>query len=122
MVNPKSNTSSKRAPAGKIVSPARKYRKKNAFSEENMKKGSLSKPSGTIIEVITTLGDEELYLIIKGGANHDVDAYSLHLKQDIEDCLPIKSELCLVGGFPRRVSKEAHVVALSSGEFSVLPK
>ena len=110
-----SSSSGKGAPSKKIASPARNYRKKDAFSPGKMRKGPLSKPNGSEIEVVTTLGDEEIYFILKGGTASAVDVYSLHLKSDIEECLPIKSKLGLVAGFARRHSKENNEVAISHG-------
>eukprot|EP00978_Attheya_sp_CCMP212_P029126 scaffold102515_cov63-Attheya_sp.AAC.3 len=70
----------------------------------------VSRSSGPTVECITTWGDEELYSIQK---DQFTDTYVMHLKSDLEECKKVKSDLKMVGGFARRVSKENHVVALS---------
>eukprot|EP00978_Attheya_sp_CCMP212_P008197 scaffold19175_cov67-Attheya_sp.AAC.3 len=54
-----------------------------------------------------------MYIVLK---DQFTDAYVIHLKGDIDNCKKIKSDLKLVAGFPRRVSKENHAVSLSQGK------
>eukprot|EP00978_Attheya_sp_CCMP212_P002949 scaffold6059_cov60-Attheya_sp.AAC.1 len=65
--------SKEKAPVKK-GSPARAYRKKNAFSPENKYKKKVTGGQYNEIKVITTKGDEELYMLLKGGTNGRVDA------------------------------------------------
>jgi hypothetical protein len=112
-----SSPSKEKAPVKK-GSPARGYRKKNAFSPENKYK---KKPSGgqyNEIRVTTTKGDEEVYFLLKGGTAGRVDAYGLHLKSDIEEQVQYTVDLNFSEGVPRRISKEENLVALSEGRQS----
>jgi hypothetical protein len=112
-----SSPSKEKAPVKK-GSPARGYRKKNAFSPENKYK---KKPSGgqyNEIRVTTTKGDEEVYFLLKGGTDGRVDSYGLHLKQDIEDRVQFTVDFFFSEASPRRVSKEENLVALSEGKYT----
>jgi hypothetical protein len=97
----------------KIPSPTRK---KDGFNKAN-KKAKASNPNHCEIKVLATLGDEELYFLLKPGNDGNVDAYAMHLKKDLDDGLSIQQDLCLVAGYPRRESKDNQRVALSHGKF-----
>eukprot|EP00978_Attheya_sp_CCMP212_P018636 scaffold51340_cov62-Attheya_sp.AAC.5 len=105
------NPSSKEKAPVKKGSPARAYRKKNAFSPENKYKKKLTGGQYNEIRVITTKGDVEIYMLLKGGTNGRVDAYGLHLKKDIEEDVEYTVQLCLSGAWPRRVSRDNNLVA-----------
>jgi hypothetical protein len=113
----KASSPSKEPDSPKKASPARGNKKKDAFSPENKYK---KKPNAGAqyneIKVVTTKGDEELFFIFRGGTDGSQDAYSLHLKKDIDDEASYTVNLCLAGGYPRRMSREENVVSLSLGK------
>eukprot|EP00978_Attheya_sp_CCMP212_P039018 scaffold198809_cov73-Attheya_sp.AAC.1 len=49
----------------------------------------------------------------KDGYEDKLDAYCLHLKEDLDQARPIQEDLNLVAGYPRRESRENQVVSLS---------
>jgi hypothetical protein len=99
----------------KIPSPARK---KNGFvNRKKMKvKRNNDKPNHCEIKVLATLGDEEMYFLLKPGNDGKLDAYCKHLKDDLDRCRPIQEAMDMVAGFPRRESRENQQVALSHGK------
>jgi hypothetical protein len=109
---------SKEKGANKKGSPARGYRKKNAFSPENKYKKKSTGGQFNEIRVDTTKGDEEVFFLLKGGTNGRVDAYGLQLKKDIEELVQFTIDMWLAEASPRRVSKEENLVALSQGKKS----
>jgi hypothetical protein len=96
----------------KIPSPKRK---KDGFSNKN-KREKAAKQNHCEIKVMATLGDEELFFLLKPGCDDKLDAYCLHLKDDLDRRCPVQEDLCLVAGYPRRESRDNQVVALSFGK------
>eukprot|EP00978_Attheya_sp_CCMP212_P032424 scaffold126494_cov34-Attheya_sp.AAC.1 len=95
-------------------SPVRAIRKKNAFSPDNpyKKKTQAQKLNGIFINIIATLGDEEIITILK---EIDIDAYVRNIKTDVDNGAPYITEMEISDCLPRRVSKEDNTVALSRG-------
>jgi hypothetical protein len=108
--NPASPT--KASKPTKIPSPRRK---KDGFSNKN-KIQKVAKQNHCEIKVMATLGDEEMFFLLKPGYEDKLDAYCLHLKEDLERARPVQEDLNLVAGYPRRESRENQVVSLSHGK------
>eukprot|EP00978_Attheya_sp_CCMP212_P034933 scaffold149423_cov60-Attheya_sp.AAC.1 len=101
-------------PRSPLKSPVRAIRKKNAFSPNipYKKKSMSNKLNGIFINIMATLGDEEIITLLKEA---DTDAYMLNIKSDVVNEAAYIAELEISDCVPRRVSKEEHIVALSRG-------
>eukprot|EP00978_Attheya_sp_CCMP212_P034883 scaffold148914_cov47-Attheya_sp.AAC.3 len=101
----KTNTTSptKASNQTKIPSPRRK---RDGFSKKNNIE-TIAKQNHCEIKVMTTLGDEEIFLFLKPENEIKIDAYSRHFKEDLHWEGPIQENLNLVAGFPRRKSHES---------------